>query len=256
MTTFFLKNNQRLTKANYVQLSRLTSFIIENEDEVDANDEHLFVDPLLKSLILLKSRLSKERIVELNASYFRPFCNVIINKDVSGPITGLALQSILTFLDYGFIKDGEVARLIGESVTKARFVGTDSGSDEAVLMQILSVLEQLILNPFFSLTNAIVCEVMQSCFRIAFETRLSELLRKCAVKSLTKMVRTLFARIVDIDQDAQDFNYIYQDKNNASLYKLNRMGKRFVHNQSRQKNIKPNIKVNKEEAADVGECLF
>ncbi|OTF70725.1 hypothetical protein BLA29_002251 [Euroglyphus maynei] len=102
-----------------------------------------------------------ERIIgSLDASYLKPFCDVIINKDVSGPVTGLALQSIQKFLNYGFIKDDETVRLIGESVTKARFVGTDSNSDEAVLMTILAVLESLIVMPFYSLTNACVHELL------------------------------------------------------------------------------------------------
>lgn len=254
LSTFFLKNNQRLTKSNYLQLSKLSSLIIEDEDEVDSNDEYLVVDPLIKSLILLKSRLSKEKIISLDPSYIKPFCDVIKNKDVSGPITGLALQSILKFLNYGFIKDGDVVKLIGESVTKVRFVGTDSNSDEAVLMRILSVLETLIVQSYYSLTNGIICEIMQSCFRIAFETRLSDLLRNCAVKSLTEMVRALFNRIPYLDKDSSEFNYFYQDKSNASKHKLNRMGKRFV-DQNKALENEP-IKINKEDLSYSGLFTF
>ncbi len=254
LSTFFLKNNQ-LTKANYDQLSRLSSFILEDEDETELNEDNLVVDPLIKSLILLKSRLSKDQIVSLEPIFIKPFCDVIINKDVSGPITGLALQSILKFLNYGFIKDGEIVRLIGESVTKARFVGTDSSSDEVVLMRILSVLENLIVQPFYSLTNGLVCEIMQSCFRIAFETRLSELLRKCAIKSLTEMSRALFSRISYFDQDISDYNYFYQDKSNASFHKLNRMGRRFVN---QNKLVFSNKQVSKSggDPADSGNYTF
>lgn len=247
LSTFFLKNNQRLTKANYAQLSRLSSLILEDEDEANLSEDYLVVDPLIKSLILLKSRLSKDKLITLEPVHIKPFCDVIVNKDVSGPITGLALQSILKFLNYGFIKDGEIVRLIGESVTKARFVGTDSSSDEVVLMRILSVLENLIVQPFYSLTNGLVCEIMQSCFRIAFESRLSELLRKCAIKSLTEMARALFSRISYFNQDISDYNYFYQDKSNASFHKLNRMGRRFV-NQNKAPNRQ--VKINKEDSSD------
>ncbi|KAH9528829.1 G-box binding factor, partial [Dermatophagoides farinae] len=266
LSTFILKNNQRLTKANYVHLSRMTSMIIEYEIEFESNNEKWknesneqwlqTVDPLLKNLILLRSRLNQERINgSLDASYLKPFCDVIVNKDVSGPVTGLALQSIQKFLNFGFVKDGEIVKLIAESVTKARFVGTDSNSDEAVLMTILAILESLIVMPFYSLTNGLICEIMQSCFRIAFESRLSELLRKCAVKSLTEMVRALFTRISlfqekghhsgadgslgngGSDSDVSDFNYFYHDKNNASFHKLNRMGKRFVSAAGQNKHV-------------------
>jgi brefeldin A-resistance guanine nucleotide exchange factor 1 len=59
-------------------------------------------------------------------------------------------------------------------VTHARFVGTDPSSDEVVLMKILQVLRTLLLTPVGAhLTNESVCEIMQSCFRICFELRLS-----------------------------------------------------------------------------------
>ena len=229
-------------------MSRL-SLILEDEEALDLNDDHLVVDPLIKNLILLKSRLSKDKISYLESAHIKPFCDVIVNNNVSGPVTGLALQSILKFLNYGFIKDGEIVRLIGESVTKARFVGTDTSNDEVVLMRIFSVLENLIVQPFYSLTNGLICEMMQSCFRIAFESRLGELLRKCAIESLTKMVRSLFSRISYFDQDTSDYNYFYQDKSNASFHKLNRMGRRFIN---QNKNFNKPLKISKEDLSNSG----
>lgn len=221
---------------------------MEDEDEIDVTDEYLVVDPLIKGLILLKSRLSKEKIILLDHSYIKPFCDVIVNKDVSGIITGLALQSVLKFLNYGFIKDDEMVRLIAESVIKARFVGSNSIDDEVVLLRMLFVFENLVLQPFYSLTNGLVCEIMQSCFGIAFDSRITELLRKSAIKCMTEMVRALFSRISHFDQDISDYNYFYQDKSNASFHKLNRMGRRFVQN----KNSNKQIKINKEDLSDSG----
>lgn len=82
---------------------------------------------------------------------------------------------------------------IADAVTHARFVGTDQASDGVVLMKILQVkfiqnssllfflqivilqvLRTLVLHPGgTALTNESVCEIMLSCFRICFETRLS-----------------------------------------------------------------------------------
>ena len=63
---------------------------------------------------------------------------------------------------------------LADAVTHARFVGTDPSSDEVVLMKILQVLRTLLLTPVGAhLTNESVCEIMQSCFRICFELRLS-----------------------------------------------------------------------------------
>ena len=45
------------------------------------------------------------------------------------------------------------------------------------------------------LSNESVCEVMQSCFRIFFETRLSELLRRQAQATLSDMIFHLFSNL-------------------------------------------------------------
>ena len=53
-------------------------------------------------------------------------------------------------------------------------MGTNPASDEVVLMKILQVLRMLMLSSVgHLLTNESVCEIMQSCFRICFEIRLS-----------------------------------------------------------------------------------
>lgn len=67
-----------------------------------------------------------------------------------------------------------VVHNIADAVTHARFVGTDQSSDAVVLMKILQVLRTLTLAPEgASLTNDSLCEIMLSCFRICFETRLN-----------------------------------------------------------------------------------
>lgn len=63
---------------------------------------------------------------------------------------------------------------IADAVTHARFVGTDQTSDGVVLIRILQVLRTLTLAPEGAmLTNESLCEIMLSCFRICFETRLN-----------------------------------------------------------------------------------
>ncbi|KAG7458373.1 Golgi-specific brefeldin A-resistance guanine nucleotide exchange factor 1 isoform X1, partial [Solea senegalensis] len=95
---------------------------------------------------------------------------------------------------------------MADAVTHARFVGTDPASDEVVLMKILQVLRTLLLTPVGAhLTNESVCEIMQSCFRICFEMRLSELLRKSAEHTLVDMVQLLFSRIPQFKEEAKSF---------------------------------------------------
>ncbi|KAG8135076.1 hypothetical protein E2320_008126, partial [Naja naja] len=78
------------------------------------------------------------------------------------------------FLDSNHEGAAEGMENLADAVTHARFVGTDPASDEVVLMKILQVLRTLLLAPVGAhLTNESVCEIMQSCFRICFEMRLS-----------------------------------------------------------------------------------
>uniref|UniRef100_A0A674KCA6 Golgi-specific brefeldin A-resistance guanine nucleotide exchange factor 1 n=1 Tax=Terrapene triunguis TaxID=2587831 RepID=A0A674KCA6_9SAUR len=159
-------------------------------------------DPLLHSFSLLKEVLNNiTELSEIEPNVFlRPFLEVIRSEDTTGPITGLALTSVNKFLSYALIDPSHEGTAEGmenmaDAVTHARFVGTDPASDEVVLMKILQVLRTLLLTPVGAhLTNESVCEIMQSCFRICFEMRLSELLRKSAEHTLVDMVQLLFTR--------------------------------------------------------------
>ncbi|KAK7148926.1 hypothetical protein R3I93_013063 [Phoxinus phoxinus] len=170
-------------------------------------------DPLLNSFSHLKDTLNNIKDlsdVEPNV-FLRPFLEVIRSEDTTGPITGLALTSVNKFLSYGLIDANHEGAAEGienmaDAVTHARFVGTDPASDEVVLMKILQVLRSLLLTPVGAhLTNESVCEIMQSCFRICFEMRLSELLRKSAEHTLVDMVQLLFSRLPQFKEEAKSY---------------------------------------------------
>uniref|UniRef100_A0ACB8F7W0 G-box binding factor n=1 Tax=Sphaerodactylus townsendi TaxID=933632 RepID=A0ACB8F7W0_9SAUR len=143
--------------------------------------------------------------------FLRPFLEVIRSEDTTGPITGLALTSVNKFLSYALIDSNHEGTAEGmenmaDAVTHARFVGTDPASDEVVLMKILQVLRTLLLTPVGAhLTNESVCEIMQSCFRICFEMRLSELLRKSAEHTLVDMVQLLFTRLSQFKEEPKSY---------------------------------------------------
>ncbi|XP_039215978.1 Golgi-specific brefeldin A-resistance guanine nucleotide exchange factor 1 isoform X3 [Crotalus tigris] len=170
-------------------------------------------DPLLHSFSVLKDVLNN--VTELSAIeaivFLRPFLEVIRSEDTTGPITGLALTSVNKFLSYGLIDSNhegtaEGMENVADAVTHARFVGTDPASDEVVLMKILQVLRTLLLSPVGAhLTNESVCEIMQSCFRICFEMRLSELLRKSAEHTLVDMVQLLFTRSSQFKEEPKSY---------------------------------------------------
>nr|XP_057912253.1 Golgi-specific brefeldin A-resistance guanine nucleotide exchange factor 1 isoform X2 [Doryrhamphus excisus] len=170
-------------------------------------------DPLLNSFGHLKEILCNiKELSDVEPNVFlRPFLEVVRSEDTTGPITGLALTSVNKFLSYGLIDAGhegaaEAIENMADAVTHARFVGTDPASDEVVLMKILQVLRTLLLTPVGAhLTNESVCEIMQSCFRICFEMRLSELLRKSAEHTLVDMVQLLFSRLPQFKEEAKSY---------------------------------------------------
>ncbi|XP_022900368.2 Golgi-specific brefeldin A-resistance guanine nucleotide exchange factor 1 [Onthophagus taurus] len=164
-------------------------------------DENL--DPLMKSLQDLKTLLnSVEDLRQIEPIIFlNPFLDVIKSEDTTGPVTNLALSAVNKFLSYGLLDPSHsnilsTIKSIADSITRARFVGTDQSSDSIVLMKILQVLRTLTLSPEgASLTNENICAIMLSCFKICFETRLGELLRKTAELYLKDMVQLVFMRL-------------------------------------------------------------
>ncbi|KAK1905016.1 Golgi-specific brefeldin A-resistance guanine nucleotide exchange factor 1 [Dissostichus eleginoides] len=164
--------------------------------------------------------------------FLRPFLEVVRSEDTTGPITGLALTSVNKFLSYGLIDANheaaaEAIENMADAVTHARFVGTDPASDEVVLMKILQVLRTLLLTPVGAhLTNESVCEIMQSCFRICFEMRLSELLRKSAEHTLVDMVQLLFSRLPQFKEEAKSYVGANMKKNfsRSLMFFLERSG--------------------------------
>ncbi|XP_050390841.2 Golgi-specific brefeldin A-resistance guanine nucleotide exchange factor 1 isoform X2 [Patella vulgata] len=191
-------------------------------------------DPLLSAFSQLKELLNNAHdLDELEPNAFLgPFLEVIRSEDTTGPITGLALTSVNKFLSYGLVDphcDLSPAAIenTADAVTHARFVGTDPNSDEVVLMKILYVLRTLLLCPAgILLTNESVCEIMQSCFRICFEMRLSEFLRKSAEHTLMDMVQLLFTRLPVFKEDPKWSATMKKLKMRAGSVDPSRMGKR------------------------------
>lgn len=94
---------------------------------------------------------------------------------------------------------------IADAATHARFMGTDQSTDGVTLFRVLEVLHTLMRSPEGSvLSNESVCEVMLSCFKVCFEPRLNELLRRKAEQALKDMVLLLFMRLPQFSEDRSD----------------------------------------------------
>ncbi|XP_024884450.1 Golgi-specific brefeldin A-resistance guanine nucleotide exchange factor 1 isoform X2 [Temnothorax curvispinosus] len=168
-------------------------------------------DALMKGLGTLKEVLNEHRdLSQLEPAVFlTPFLEIIRSEETTGPVTSLALSAVNKIISYGLVDSNHPAvaicvEAIADAVTHARFVGADASGDGVVLMRVLQVLRALMLSPAGDhLSNESVCEIMLSCFRICFETRLSEILRKTAEHCLRDMVQHLFTRLPQFVEDTR-----------------------------------------------------
>ncbi|KYM98687.1 Golgi-specific brefeldin A-resistance guanine nucleotide exchange factor 1 [Cyphomyrmex costatus] len=168
-------------------------------------------DTLMKGLNTLKEVLNEHRdLSQLEPAVFlTPFLEIIRSEETTGPVTSLALSAVNKIISYGLVDPNHPAiatcvEAIADAVTHARFVGADASGDGVVLMRVLQVLRALMLSSAGDhLSNESVCEIMLSCFRICFETRLSEILRKTAEHCLKDMVQHLFTKLPQFVDDTR-----------------------------------------------------
>ncbi|XP_037941618.1 Golgi-specific brefeldin A-resistance guanine nucleotide exchange factor 1-like [Teleopsis dalmanni] len=177
------------------------------------DDEKDGIMKLFMELREVLNRVEDLRLIEPNI-YLSPFLEVIRTDETTGAVTSLALASINKFLSYGLLDPtspslAATVENIVDAVTHARFMGTDQSSDGVTLFRVVEVLHTLMRSPEGSvLTNEAVCEVMLSCFKICFEPRLNELLRRSAEQALKDMVILLFMRLPQFSADRSDSSLI------------------------------------------------
>ncbi|CAF3875585.1 unnamed protein product [Rotaria sp. Silwood2] len=196
--------------ALYIILGEIQAITSSKKNNTRWSTTHSYEEsPEINSFQKLKTILNAVADIQDidSLTFLTPFLDIIRSDETSGPITCLALNAVNKFLSYGLIDtlDESAASTIDKvanAVTHTRFVGTNPNDDEVVLMRILQVLRSLLLSPIGSqMTNDTVCEILQSCFRICFETRLSELLRKTSEHVLIDMVQLLFVRLPQFKDD-------------------------------------------------------
>lgn len=109
-------------------------------------------------------------------------------------------------------------------------------------MKIVQVLRTLMLNPEGSaLTNEMVCEVMLSCFRICFEPRLNELLRRTAEHALKDIVLLLFMRLPQFTEERVVAGLVRKLKMIAGSIEQPSKKRKIKSKASNENNSKPTI---------------
>ena len=132
--------------------------------------------------------------------YIKPFHEVIISDQASGPLTSAALSSLSKFALYGFLSSGfprvkEGIAMIANCISCCVFEETDWESDEVILMKLLE-LSALCLRCDASslLTVGAAWDVYSTCIEIHNQYRASKILRSEAETALRHLTLTAFSR--------------------------------------------------------------
>ncbi|XP_066335726.1 ARF guanine-nucleotide exchange factor GNOM-like isoform X2 [Miscanthus floridulus] len=88
-----------------------------------------------------------------------------------------------------------------DAITACRFEVTDPASEEAVLPRVLQVLLACMCSRAApAIANRHVCTIVNTCFRVVQQAGTKgELLQHVSRQTMQEVIRTVFARLQDID---------------------------------------------------------
>ncbi|EGW31363.1 uncharacterized protein SPAPADRAFT_154397 [Spathaspora passalidarum NRRL Y-27907] len=168
-------------------------------------------NPLLASFLQLKSILSDAK--DLNdidsLTLLQPFLLVIKSSSTSGYVTTLSLNAISKFLTYGIIslKSKNIQSCLIQiisSLTHCRFEAADQNSDDAILLKVLRLLEEIIESPMSALLpDEVVSEVVQISLSLACNKKRSEVLRRAAEMAMVSITIKIFSKLKEIEPEPE-----------------------------------------------------
>ena len=128
-------------------------------------------------------------------------------KNAKAPIAGAALSSIDKFLDYEIFNSSQenIRKLMSDlsyHVTHVKFEATDTVGDEVVLMKIIDSIKTCVSCSYGSyLSDKMLCQMIETCFSMCFQMRLSELLRKYSEKILISIIQVVMSKMNTLNVD-------------------------------------------------------
>jgi brefeldin A-resistance guanine nucleotide exchange factor 1 len=163
--------------------------------------------PLLQSFFQLRAILSgaPPLLASVDAlTLLQPFLLVVRLLLTLGHITLLALAALAKFLDYGIVArrlrnvQAAVVQVIA-LLTHCRFEAADQSLDDAVLLKVLRLLEQILaLELAALLPDESVLEVVQTCLLLACNKKRSEVLRRAAEMAMFLVTVRVFGRLGEV----------------------------------------------------------
>lgn len=173
-----------------------------------------------------------------------PFLEIIRSQTTTGAITLISLNSIGKFLMYGIIQKGSVElqpalQELAAAITHCRFQATDQNEDDAVLLKILSLMEEVVCSENGALLNdESVCEIVETCLSMACQMRRGDVLRRNAEMSMIRLSNAVFERFKAMEPEEDD--EIIDESGNVEMEKEDEHGQQV-------ENIESTIKVTGEE---------
>ncbi|KAL5038865.1 GDP/GTP exchange factor for ARF [Batrachochytrium dendrobatidis] len=167
---------------------------------------------LLQGFSRLKARLTIiQNLRDLDPLHLLdPFLNVIKSGETNGHITGVALESVETFINYRVLDPhhpdlSSAVVALADAVTHCRFEGTDIVSDEVVLSRVLRLFRTIVLSDAGKkcLDDKSLCAMVEVSFGIHYPSRISEMLRKSAEETLLVLVQSAFERLAVITKERE-----------------------------------------------------
>lgn len=133
------------------------------------------------------------------SEYLAPFLDVVQSEIANGPITSVALSSVLKFMQYGYldivhgVKSLEALEMIITAAMKCQFEALDTETDVVVIFKILKVLQRAVqIDTALLLSDQIIYDMVQTCFKLSIQGRVSSLLRKSAEMALSEIFQFAF----------------------------------------------------------------
>ncbi|KAI0637119.1 Sec7-domain-containing protein [Trametes polyzona] len=139
-----------------------------------------------------------------------PFLAIIRSPLSTGPITSAALTALHNFFLCGLVHP-EAASLpsalaeLSSALSSCKFEASDSSGDEVTLLKIMTVIQDALCGAVGQKLGDIeVCEMLETVLTTSCQMRLSEVLRRSAEGTLHQLVRTVFARLYELDPELEE----------------------------------------------------
>lgn len=168
--------------------------------------------PLIWAFAKLRSEIESKNFSDLTAvALVDPFIAVIKAPSTTGAITSLALSAlekmvVLKVINTKMPDIGEALYKVAMAITNCRFRATDQYEDDAVLVQLMGVLDKIIVSELgLRLCNEAVCELVETCLSMACQMRRGDALRRSVVSTVTGLMRLVFSQLPFEDQGSRDF---------------------------------------------------